>query len=301
MRILQKYFFVEKTILFCLHKAMLNLSRFLPNDFSMRSRLAIISGRGIYPEILFENAKHLADVYLIAINEETTDSLYEKIDSDKKIKIHIGQIGKMLSFLKKNNIKYAIMAGQIQPKKLFNPLNFDITALSILSKLKLKNAETIFGAVAKEIENIGTQLLDARCFMDTELVSNGNMCKKSPNIAPEYIAHGIMIAKEIARLDIGQAAICKRGTVIAVEDFSGTNDLIKRASKFTLKDAFLVKVSKNNQDFRFDVPIFGKQTIDTMLECGLNTAVLESDSVIFLQKEDNIKFAIKNNLFLLGF
>lgn len=278
-----------------------NLSRFLPHDFSTQSRLAIIAGRGMYPEILFENAKQSADIYLVAINDETESSLYEKVDSDKKIKIHIGQIGKMLSFLKKNNIEYAIMAGQIQPKKLFNPLNFDIKALSILSKLKLKNAETIFGVIATEIENIGTQLLDARCFMDTELVSKGNMCKKSPNIAPEYITHGIMIAKEIARLDIGQAAICKRGTVIAVEDFSGTNDLIKRASKFTLKDAFLVKVSKNNQDFRFDVPIFGKQTIDTMLEYGLNTAVLESDSVIFLQKENNIKFAMKNDIFLLGF
>ncbi len=280
---------------------MVKFSRFLPTDFSTQSRLAIIAGRGIYPIILMKRAKKVISPYLIAFNDETEQSLYESIDSDKKIKIEIGQITKLLSFLKKCNIQYVIMAGQIKPKKLFNPLNFDLKAITILSKLKIKNAETIFGAVTEEIEHLGVQVIDARSFMDEDLATIGNMSINRSNIQPEHIEHGIMITKEIARLGIGQSAICRRGTVIAVEDFTGTNDLIRRSSKYKLNDAFLIKVSKAQQDFRFDVPTFGQQTLDIMLECGLKTAILEKESVIILNKKECLEFSNSHKLSLLGF
>lgn len=276
-------------------------SRFLPENFSSNSKLAIIAGRGRYPIILAERINQILSPYLVALDDETDQSLYKQIDDRKKIKIGIGKIGSLLSFLKKNSIEYVIMAGQIQPKRLFNPLHFDIKALSILAKLKIKNAETIFGAVAEEIEKIGTHVLDARSFMDEELATFGNMTKCRCDIQSAYLEHGIMIAKEVARLDIGQSVICRKGTVIGVEDFAGTDDLIKRSSKFNLKDAFLVKVSKKHQDFRFDVPIFGEQTLRLMQECGVKNAILEKDSVIILDKKKNLAYANDNKINLTGF
>lgn len=275
-------------------------SKFLPQDFSSNARLGIIAGRGIYPVLLSKRIKQVMDPYLVALDDETDQELYDQTDNKKKIKIGIGQIGKLLSFLKKNEIKYIIMAGQIQPKKLFNPFHFDLKAISILAKLKIRNAETIFGAVAKEIENLGTQLLDARSFMDEDLATAGNMTKNPCNLKPEHIEHGITIAKEIARLNIGQSVVCRHGTVLAVEDFAGTNDLIKNSSKFKLDDAFLVKVSKNRQDFRFDVPVFGQQTLNLMYEHGLKNAILEKNSVIILNKTQSINYANSYKISLIG-
>lgn len=276
-------------------------SKFLPNEFSYDSKLAIIAGRGIYPQILFDRAKNFANIYLIALNDETEPVLRDYVQNDKKININIGQIGQLLSFIKKNAINYVVMAGQVQPKKLFHGLNPDLKALLVLSKLAIKNAETIFGAIAEEIGKTGAKVIDARSFMDEDLVSYGNMTNKCYNIKQEYIDHGIMITKEIAKLGIGQAAIFRKGTVLAVEDFAGTNDLIRRAAKFKTDDVFFVKVSKNKQDFRFDVPIFGQQTLDIMAECNIKTAILESDSVIILNKKSTIETANKYGISILGF
>lgn len=280
---------------------MAEFSRFLPSTFSNSPRLAIIAGRGHYPAILLNHIPHTIKPYLVALRDETDQILYDSVEDSKRIMIEIGQIGKLLTFLKKNSIEYVIMAGQIQPKRLFNPMNFDLKAISILARLKTKNAATIFGAVTAEIEKIGVHVLDGRAFMDDELATFGDMTDHRCKIKPEHLEHGIMIAKEIARLDIGQAVICRKGTTLAVEDFAGTDDLIKNCSKFKLDEAFLIKVSKNNQDFRFDTPIFGKHTLELMNEYGIKNAVLEKDGVIILDKQNALRYANDHNLSLLGF
>jgi DUF1009 family protein len=193
------------------------------------------------------------------------------------------------------------MAGQIHPQKLFHGLRPDIKAIFMLSKLKTKNAETIFGAVAAEIEKIGAKVLDARCFMDDSMATVGNMTTVKLKIERTHLDHGIEIAKKISELDIGQSAIVRKGTVLAVEDFSGTDDLIKRASKFKTDGAFLIKTGKYQQDCRFDVPIFGQQTLELMIENGISSAVLEAGIVIILDKQNVISLAGSNGISVYGF
>ncbi|MDR2436132.1 MAG: UDP-2,3-diacylglucosamine diphosphatase LpxI [Puniceicoccales bacterium] len=278
------------------------LSAFLPHDFSEQRRIAIIAGRGLYPSLLCNRMqKHGLDVYLVALEGETSGELVAKFPDGKVGKMPVGKIGKLLSFLGRNAIDYAVMAGQIQPKKLFHGLVPDFKALSLLAKLKTKNAETIFGAIASEIENIGARVLDARCFMDEDLATIGNMTKKKLKIQGEYLDHGIKIARGISELDIGQSAIVRRGTTLAVEDFAGTNDLIERASKFKVDGAFLVKTSKCKQDYRFDVPVFGQRTLDAMVKYGIFAAVLEANSVIILDKKNVLSSANGHNIAICGF
>lgn len=280
----------------------MELSKFLPGDFSKRKKIAIIAGRGSYPILLWSRMqRHNLDVSLIALGGETEEGLISEFPRDRHVKISIGQIGKLLSFVKNREIGYVIMAGQIQPKKLFHGLVPDLKALLLLAKLKEKNGETIFGAIALEIENAGAMVLDARCFMDEDLATIGNMTKAKLKIKEEYLTHGIKIAKGISELGIGQSVIVRKGTVLAVEDFAGTNDLIRRASKFKVDDAFLIKTAKGGQDFRFDVPIFGSQTLELMLESGISTAVLEADSLIILDKENILSAANKSNVAIWGF
>jgi DUF1009 family protein len=278
------------------------LSAFLPRDFSEQKKIAIIAGRGAYPSLLHGRMrKHNLDVHLVALNGETGEDLIAKFSDQKLIKISVGEIGKLLSFIERNAIDCVMMAGQVQPKKLFHGLKPDLKAFFLLSKLKIKNAETIFGAIASEIENVGAKVLDGRCFMDEDLATVGNMTRGKLAIQGEYLDHGIKIAKGISELDIGQSAIVRKGTTIAVEDFAGTNDLIERASKFKVDGAFLVKTSKRNQDYRFDVPIFGQQTLDAMVKYGILSAALEANSVIILDRENVLASANGSNATICGF
>src|SRR5690606_34724195 len=105
----------------------------------------------------------------------------------------------------------------IKPGKLFRDLKPDIKAAAMLMKLKRRNAETIFGAIAAEVEALGIEALDARSFLDDELADLGYMTKRFEKIEDTYIQHGIEIATEMARLDVGQGVVVRKGTVIAVE------------------------------------------------------------------------------------
>jgi DUF1009 family protein len=154
----------------------------------------------------------------------------------------------------------------------------------MLAGLDRKNAETIFGAIGEEIEKIGVHLLDARVFMDEDLTDEGVVVKGKEKIEPEHLDHGIEIARENARLDVGQGVVVSRGTVLAVEAFEGTNAMLERAGTFGAKNCLFVKLGKPKQDTRFDVPVFGLQTLQTMKKAGIGNAAFESGSVLLLDK-----------------
>jgi DUF1009 family protein len=206
----------------------------------------------------------------------------------------------MLDTLKAFGAGYALMAGQVKPKKLFHGLTPDLKAAAILFKLKRRNAETIFGAIADEIEKLGVTLLDARAFIDDQLASAGAMTGKL-GTDDEYLQHGIHIAREIARLDIGQGCVVRKGTVLAVEAFEGTDDMLRRAGTFKTDETLFVKTVKTKQDFRFDVPVFGLRTLETMNAVGLKAAALEAGKVIVLDKPAVLKQARAWDIALHGF
>ena len=207
----------------------------------------------------------------------------------------------MLDTLKAFGAGYALMAGQVKPKKLFHGLVPDLKAASILFALKRRNAETIFGAIAVEIEQLGVTLLDARAFLDDHLASAGSMTGGKFPIEQEYLDHGIHIAREIARLDIGQGCVVRKGTVIAVEAFEGTDEMLCRAGQFKTDETLFVKTVKTKQDFRFDVPVFGPRTLQTLHEAKLGAAALEAGKVIVLDRPAVLKQAKSWGIALHGF
>ena len=213
----------------------------------------------------------------------------------------VGQVGKLIKELTKFQANYAVMAGQVTPGKLFRGMHPDLKAIRMLSKLKRKNAETIFGAIGDEIENAGVRLLDARIYMDDELANLGVMVKGKEKIKTEFSLHGIEIAKENARLDVGQGVVVSQGTVLAVEAFEGTNSMLLRAGSFKAKNCLFIKISKPNQDYRFDVPVFGLKTLDSLKDAGIGNAILESGSVIMLEKDTVLEKAKKLGIGISGF
>jgi len=277
-------------------------SAFLPPNFDAKRPVALIAGRGLYPAITAA-AIRAADVplRLIAMDDETEASLVASFPASERVSLNVGQIGKMLDALKDFGAGYALMAGQVKPKKLFHGLTPDLKAAAILFKLKRRNAETIFGAIAEEIEKIGVTLLDARAFIDAEMATAGNMSGVKLPTDAEYLEHGVHIAREMARLDVGQGCVVRKGTVLAVEAFEGTDAMLQRAGTFKTDETLFVKTVKGRQDFRFDVPVFGRRTLETMKEAGIAAAALEAGKVIILEKPAVLKEAKALGIAIHGF
>ena len=277
------------------------MSRFLPENFDASRPLALIAGQGNYPILLAERARKVGiQLRLIELGGETAPELVSSFSDDERSAVKVGQVGKLLKELKRFGAGYAVMAGQVTPGKLFKGLHPDLKAIRMLAGLDRKNAETIFGAIGDEIEKAEVHLLDARVFMDEDLAEEGVMVKGKEKIAPEHLDHGIEIARENARLDVGQGVVVSRGTVLAVEAFEGTNAMIKRAGTFGAKNCLFVKLGKPKQDTRFDVPVFGLQTLQSMHDAGIKNAALETDSVLLLNKLEVLKQAKKLGIGLTG-
>jgi hypothetical protein len=278
------------------------LSRFLPADLDRARPIAVIAGNGDYPAMTIAAIRRAGlAARLIGVNGDVRDDLVASfIESERRV-IDVGQIGKLLTTLREFGCAHAIMAGQVTPKRLFHGLNPDFKAAAILLKLKRKNAESIFGAIADEMSAIGVTLLDARAFLEDQLADAGWMTKRTEKIDEEYLQHGLEIARECARLGIGQGVVVRKGTVLAVEAFEGTDDMLRRAGTFKTDGMIFVKTVKPRQDFRFDVPVFGRRTLDIMHDSKITTAALGAGDVLLLDRPAVLKQAEASGIQIFGF
>ncbi|PWU05193.1 MAG: DUF1009 domain-containing protein [Verrucomicrobia bacterium] len=277
------------------------LSRFLPKGFDSKEPVAIIAGKGKYPVLVYERLKacHIP-IRLIGFEGETANSLLEKVNEENREMVKVGQLGHLLKALKKLGAGSAIMAGQITPKRLFRGLALDWKATMVLARLKKRNAESIFGAIAEEIEKKGIAMLDARAFLDDQLAEERTMVGKL-KVAKHYVDHGIEVAQKMAQLDIGQGIVARKGTILAVEAYEGTDAMLKRAGEFEASDSFFIKTAKVNQDYRFDLPVFGLNTVEVMAKAGILVAGLEAEKTIILEKDKVLEEARKQGITIFGY
>jgi len=180
-------------------------------------------------------------------------------------------------------VRQAIMAGQIAPRNLFD-LHPDWRALLLLAKLKRRNAESIFSAIALELEKIGVTLLPAVAFLEQFLAPNGVIAgPKLSRREKSDVEFGWDIAKQIALLNIGQTIVVKNGTVLAVEGFDGTNETIRRGGALGGRGVVVIKISKPNQDLRFDIPVIGMETIGVAAEAQVRVIAVEAGRTLLLE------------------
>jgi DUF1009 family protein len=171
--------------------------------------------------------------------------------------------------------------------------------IAVTARLKVRNAETIFGAIADELAKDGIQLLDPRPFLGGSVPKAGPLTRARPDHQQQHdIAFGLNIAKEVSRLDIGQTVVVKEGTVLAVEGFEGTDECIRRGGRLAgdKGGAVVVKVSKPNQDFRFDIPCIGTKTIESCVAGRIAVLAVEAGRCLLLGKEKILASADKQGL-----
>jgi len=255
-----------------------------PNIPSVPASLFLIAGSGRYPALLIEGARRagVQDINLAAFENETDPATAALADTVKWLRV--GQLGGLLIAAKYSGATAAIMAGQIAPKNLFD-LRPDLKALILLARLKRRNAETLFGEIAKQLDNIGVSLLPATMFMDDHLATEGHIAgPRLKSRVLEDIAFGFSIARETSRMDIGQSVVVKNGTVLAVEAFEGTDECIRRGGELGRGGAILVKMSKPDQDMRFDVPVVGSRTLDNCKAAGVSVIAVEVGRTLLLDR-----------------
>ena len=278
-------------------------TRFLPSDIDRGRPLAIIAGRGLYPALLAESARAQGlKVRLVAFEGEAEPGLVAAFPAEERRTVEVGKLGDLLAALGDLGAGSAVMAGQVAPRKLFSGMVPDLRLVALLARLPERNAETIFGAVAAEIESAGVRMVDARACLDAHLASEGRMTGwLAGSVDAEDLAFGVRMAREMARLDIGQSVVVARGTVIAVEAFEGTDNMLRRCAATGGREMLLVKAAKHGQDWRFDVPCFGDRTLESMAEGGVRQAALEADGVLLLDKPRVLEKARSLGITLVGF
>ena len=263
-------------------------------------KLGIIAGNGVYPRLLADAARRagVEKIVAAAFTDETDPVLEQHVNVVEWMRV--GQLGRLLKFFRGQGIHHAIMAGQIAPKNLFD-LRPDLKALMLLGKLKERNAESIFAAIADELAKIEVDLLPATTFLEDSIAQSGLIA--GPKLSPRQehdVELGWNAAKEIAQLDIGQTIIIKNGTIVAVEALEGTNETIKRGGTLGREGAIMVKVSKSNQDMRFDVPVIGVETVRIAAESGVSVIAVEASKTLLLERDAVVDLAGRSKISLVA-
>ena len=263
--------------------------------------IGVMAGSGIYPKSFITAARERGvRIVVAAFKGETSDTLESQADVVKWFRV--GQLGGVIKFFKKQDAKEAVMVGQIAPRNLFD-LWPDVRTLKMLRGVPERNAETLFGAIADELAKDEIELLPATTFLEDQLAKEGHLYGPAPSERDELdISFGRKIVKQTSALDIGQSIVVRRGTVLAVEAFEGTDECIKRGGKLGKgTDVTLVKVSKPNQDMRFDVPVIGPRTIRSCQESGVRTIAVEAGKTLFLGLEEIEKRCREGKITIVGF
>ncbi len=265
----------------------------------MKGKIGLVAGRGIYPLKVLEGAKARGVGLVVAAFEGETEARVAARGQPTEW-LRVGQLGKLISFFKKAGVVEAIFAGQITPRRLFD-LRPDWKALWIMARLKERNAVTLFGAVVAELAKVGVKVLPATTFVEDHLAGRGILAGPNPpQQLSKEIAFGWPLAKAVAKLNIGQTVVVKKGTVMAVEGFEGTDETLRRGGKLGGGGGVAIKVTAPGQDMRFDVPVIGPRTIQAAAEGKLSVLVVESGKTLILEVDEVKKLALRHKISVWG-
>ncbi|MEW6054726.1 MAG: UDP-2,3-diacylglucosamine diphosphatase LpxI [Nitrospirota bacterium] len=265
-------------------------------------KLGLIAGTGELPKAIAEEARAQGyAVIAIGLDPLADRSLSSHVDEITWV--NVGKFGKLIESLKKSGIKEAVMAGKVSKTLLYkSKITPDLRAVKLLFGLKDRKDDSILLAITEELAQEGIRLLDITRFSGSLLTTEGVHTKKAPT-GNEWkdIEFGWKIAKEIGRLDIGQTVVVKDQAVMSVEAIEGTDEAIRRGGILAGEGAVVVKVSKPDQDMRFDVPAVGLQTLSAMKEVRAKVLAVEAHKSLILDKNTLIDEANTTKIVIVGY
>ncbi|HYL68318.1 MAG TPA: UDP-2,3-diacylglucosamine diphosphatase LpxI [Candidatus Limnocylindria bacterium] len=249
----------------------------------------LIAGNGDFPFLVLEGARSRGiDMAVIAIREEASPSL-ERV-ARRLHWVSLGELSRTIELLHQEGVKRAVMAGQVKHNKIFSSIRPDWRLAKLLFSLPTKNTDSLIGAVARVLEDEGIELVDSTKFLGTLLPALGVLTRRAPDeLEAADIAYGRDVAQRIAALDLGQTVIVRELACVAIEAMEGTDETIERAARITGgRRLVVVKVSKPQQDMRFDVPVVGLKTIEVMRRSHATALAIDAARTLLFDRDDLI-------------
>ena len=263
-------------------------------------KLGLIAGNGRFPFLLLDaaRAQGLA-VTVAAIREETDPEIDQRAAQDDGITVHwlsLGELSRLIQIFHKEGVQKAVMAGQVKHKQIFSSIRPDWRLAKLLLNLSTRNTDMLLGAVAKVLGDEGIELISSTAFLEPLLAGEGVLTERAPNDEErKNIEYGLGVARALAAFDIGQTVVVAAQSCVAVEAMEGTDAAIERAGQLMqsledeastlMRHLTVVKVAKPNQDMRFDVPVIGLRTVESMLSAGASCLSVEAGRTLLFDRE----------------
>lgn len=249
--------------------------------------LGIIAGDRSLPLVLARQARALGVRKLVAIGFEDQSNRDLEPLVDKMVWMKLGQLTRLIDVFHEHGVRHCVMVGKIAPKSFFD-VRPDLRVTMAVLKLKEKNAHTLFGAFADELEKDDIKLIPPTPWLQPIMPRSG--FHLGPELSDEQqadVEFGFRMAKEVSRLEIGQSVVVKKGAVLAVEGFEGTDKCLLRGGELAGKEgsAVAVKVAKEKHDMRWDIPCVGEQTLETCAAGRLSVLAIEAGKTLLLDHE----------------
>jgi DUF1009 family protein len=269
-------------------------------------KLGLIAGNGRFPFLLLDAAR--ADglaVVVAAIREETDAEMDRRAAADPLITVHwlsLGELSRLIETFHKEGVTRVVMAGQVRHKQIFSSIRPDWRLAKLLLNLRTRNTDMLLGAVAKVLGDEGIELVSSTSFLEPLLAQEGVLTARAPDEEErKNIEYGLGVARAVAGFDIGQTVVVAAQACVAVEAMEGTDAAIERAGQLmrslggdasTLERRLtVVKVAKPNQDMRFDVPVIGVATVESMIRAGASCLSVEAGRTLLFDRDSLLERA----------
>ena len=258
----------------------------------VHSDWGLIAGNGDFPFLVLEGARSRGiEMAVIAIREEASQGLQRVA---KRLHwVSLGELSRTVELLHQEGVKRAVMAGQVKHNKIFSAIRPDWRLAKLLLSLPAKNTDSLIGAVARVLGDEGIELVDSTKFLGGLLPTEGVLTRRAPDVAEARdIVYGRQVARQIAALDLGQMVVVRDRACVAVEAMEGTDETIERAARITGGQRLVVvKVSKPQQDMRFDVPVIGLATIQAMKRSNATALAIDAGRTLLFDRDQLVRAA----------
>ncbi len=272
----------------------------LPPDFDPKHHtLGLLAGAGDTPRLVLQAAR-TAGVRVVCAGFRGAAGRDLGALCDAFRRFRVGAVEAPTAFFREQGVTHVLLEGQIRPACIYT-LWPDATARRILASLDRRNAHTIFGAVCHYAQEQGWQVLPSVSFLSDSIPAAGHLA--GPPLTPELVEQaerGLLLARGIAGLDIGQSIILRGDSVLCVEGFKGTNECLRESGATSDQPAMLCKVTKRGHDMRFDVPCVGPTTIRHCIRASVKQVVIEADRTILLRREEVVRLCEKGGISLVA-
>lgn len=273
----------------------------------MNNKIGLIAGEGKMPVYIAQKAAAKGyEVYVAGAKGNAKEEDFKNYACVFE-SFRLGQLGAGIRFFKEHGVTRVIMAGRVQHTSIFSNLMPDLRGAKFLASLKNMQTKHILSRVMDEFKKDGIEFEHSALFLEDFMPGKGVLSLRPPTTEEEKaIAFGYKTAKAIAALDIGLTCVVSQNAVIAVEGMEGTDRCILRAGELYRDSAekssavAVVKVARPDQDNRFDLPVIGKGTIESLHQAGFSVLAFEAEKTLVLDLEETIRLADKYRISLVS-